>query len=349
VTTLALAAFGIAFVVSVGGTPLARRLALRYRILDRPRPGKSHWIPTPYLGGLAIAVGFALAALGTGAWRALGAISAGALILAIVGVTDDIKDVAVFTRLTMQGLAAALVVASGVHFRLTGIGAVDLPLSILWIVGITNAFNLLDNMNGLSAGAAALAAASYMTLAIFGGQHLVAALAAAVLGAVLGFLPYNFPRARIFMGDGGSLVLGFLLATIALKLRLPVGHLQSFVAKVGVVGLAVVDTSFVVITRLRERRSVFRGGTDHLSHRLVGLGLSRTGAVGSLLGVAAFFGVLGVMGGRGAIPAAVVMLVTAGGIAGALWLFRGNAGPVIVVAEQEEPEPQLRASVEGWW
>lgn len=333
---LALVGFGIAFLVSLAGTPLARRVALRYGILDLPRPGKSHRDPMPYLGGLAIAGGFAGAAAGTGAWRELGGVAAGAVMLAIVGVADDIKDVAVTTRVTVQGLAAALVVGAGIHFSVTGIAALDLAISLLWILGITNAFNLLDNMDGLSAGAAAIAAASYMTLAILGGQRLVAALAAGVLGAALGFLPHNFPRARIFMGDGGSLVLGFLLATIALKLRLPVEHLASATAKVSVVGLAVADTSLVVLSRLRERRPVFRGATDHLSHRLVALGLSRARAVASLFGAAGVLGAAGLAGGRGVIPPAAVVAVGAAGFSAALALLRVRAGEQVVIALGED-------------
>lgn len=303
--------FGVALGAALAGTPLARRAALRRGILDRPRAGKSHVRPTPYLGGLAILVGVAAGALASGAWRELAGLALGAALLAFVGLADDVRTVSVRLRLTVQTVAALAAVATGLRASPFGVSWLDLGLTVLWIVGITNAFNLLDNMDGLSAAAAAIAAASIFSVAAVQGQYLVAALAAAVAGGAAGFLPYNFPRARIFMGDAGSLLLGFLVAVIALKVQFPVARPLSFLATACVLGLPILDTTVVVVDRLRWGRPVAAGGTDHLSHRLVALGLSRVRAVTVLLGASACFGGLGVLAGLGAAPIALPVAAAA--------------------------------------
>jgi UDP-GlcNAc:undecaprenyl-phosphate GlcNAc-1-phosphate transferase len=166
-------------------------------------------------------------------------------------------------------------------------------LSIFWLAGITNSLNLLDNMDGLSSGIAAVAAGFFFLLAVFNGQFLVATLAAALLGACLGFLYYNFNPAKIFMGDSGSLFLGYALAALGIKLRFENTDIVTWMVPVVVLGLAIFDTSLVVTSRLRRGLNPFTTpGKDHVSHRLVALGWSQREAVLLLYLVCAILGML---------------------------------------------------------
>src|SRR3990170_225965 len=178
-------------------------------------------------------------------------------------------------KLAVEGLAGAVLWTAGVRAGFFGVAAADLVLTILWVIGITNALNLLDNMDGLASGVTAIASLAYFALAAQQVFFLVAAFALALAGSSLGFLRYNFPPARIFLGDAGSLFLGFLLAALALKLDLvgASGIVRAAVAAL-ILGVPVFDTLLVVVARLRGGRPVYVGGTDHFSQRLAGLGLS---------------------------------------------------------------------------
>lgn len=342
--------FGAAFSVAFLGTAVARRAAVRLDVLDHPRAGKSHASPTPYLGGLAILAGVvAGTALVSGTWREVAGIAIGTSLLAAVGLADDLLSLRARTRLGVQAIAAASAIALGVRAMPTGVDALDVAITFLWIVGITNAFNLLDNMDGLSAGAAAIAAVVFLGIAAAAGQRLVSVLAAAVAGGALGFLPHNFPRARIFMGDAGSLVLGFLLAILALKVEFEVVRPWSFGAAVIVLGLPVLDTTVVVFDRVRTGRRVASGSTDHLSHRLVSLGLSRTAAVLMLLGGATLLGAVGALVGQRVVPAGVLVVVGGAAALGGLRLLavplelcrESWREPAEPVSEGGPPQPDL--------
>ena len=166
----------------------------------------------------------------------------------------------------------------------------------MWIVGIVNALNLMDNMDGLAAGVAAVASGSFLLLAILNGQILVASLGAALLGACLGFLFYNFQPAVTFMGDTGSMLLGFALAVLGIKLTFPTLPLaQSWMVPILVLGLPIFDTTLVLISRQRRGRPWWQGGTDHVSHRLARLGLSHRRVVVALYGVTAGLGLIAVL------------------------------------------------------
>ena len=199
-------------------------------------------------------------------------------------------------KLVAQVIAGLILLASGVQVALPLPGWVNVVLTLLWIVGITNAINLLDNMDGLASGVAAVAAGCFMLLAAMNGQVLVGGLAAALLGACLGFLLHNFNPARIFMGDTGSLFLGFLLAAVGIKLRFPDNvNWITWMVPVLVLGVPVFDTTLVVVSRLRRGKNPFTTpGKDHLSHRLVRLGWTRREAVLLLYLAGAALGGVGV-------------------------------------------------------
>jgi UDP-GlcNAc:undecaprenyl-phosphate GlcNAc-1-phosphate transferase len=280
-----LVAFGSALVL----TPLCRLVALRFGMLDRPGGKKIHAHPTPLLGGPAIALAHAAGVLASGPVEQVSAtiLVAGGLIL-LLGIHDDVdphaEGVRWWLRLVFQGFLAVFVIYPGITLGFLRTPWLSLPVTFLWIVGITNAFNLLDNMNGLSGGIAAIAGLTFAVLAAryvdVGPEQLPTARAAAALaGACLGFLPSNF-RSRIFMGDAGSLFIGFTLACLAAlgSWKSPTVP-TSVIIPLLVLAYPIFDTSLVVILRLRRGQSPVTGGRDHSSHRLVNLGLGRVEAV----------------------------------------------------------------------
>ena len=281
------------FLVACGSalvlTPLCRLAALRLGMLDRPGGKKIHAHPTPLLGGPAIALAHAAGVLVSGPVEQVSAtiLVAGGLIL-LLGIHDDVdphaEGVRWWLRLVFQGFLAVFVIYPGITLGFLRTPWLSLPLTFLWIVGITNAFNLLDNMNGLSGGIAAIAGLTFAVLAAryvdVGPEQMPTARAAAALaGACLGFLPSNF-RSRIFMGDAGSLFIGFTLACLAAlgSWKSPTVP-TSVIIPLLVLAYPIFDTTLVVILRLRRGQSPVTGGRDHSSHRLVNLGLGRVEAV----------------------------------------------------------------------
>ena len=273
-----------AFVLAVGVTPLAKRLAFRLGIVDVPSARKMHSRPMPLLGGAAIYVA-AIAALflfGDRFYvRQVAGILVGATLCSFMGLWDDRSGLTAWVKLGLQCVAALILVISGVQVLLVPSQAMNILLTLLWTVGITNALNLLDNMDGLSGGVSAIAAAFFLLLAAMSGQYLVGALAAALLGACIGFLVYNVNPASIFMGDTGALFLGFMMASVGIKLRFPGNaHFVTWMVPLMVLGLPIFDTTLVFISRLRRGKNpLTTAGKDHVSHRLVKMGFTQREAV----------------------------------------------------------------------
>ena len=261
-----------ALVIAIGGTPLVRYAALRMGILDNPSARKIHSAPVPLMGGAAIYLAFitALALWGERSYvNEVVGIFVGATLVSIIGALDDSRGMGSYLKLLFQLAAAFILILSGVQVRLFhGIG--DIALTLLWVVGITNAFNLLDNMDGLSSGVATIAAAFFTLLAAMSDQYLVGTLAAALFGACIGFLVYNWNPAQVFMGDTGSLFLGFLLAAVGIKLRFPANSASiTWMIPILVLALPVFDTTLVFFSRLRRGNNpLTTAGKDHVSHRL---------------------------------------------------------------------------------
>jgi UDP-GlcNAc:undecaprenyl-phosphate GlcNAc-1-phosphate transferase len=302
----------IAFAVALAGSLLltvpVRRVALHYGMVDRPGPRKVHLSPIPLLGGIAIYLGFVLAILFTlrGApHQQMAGILAGATLLAVVGLLDDggllHHQVKLFVGMPV---AALFLLASGIRAQffsefVSGTAGVVLDggLTVVWVVGITASFSILDHMDGLCAGIAAVAAASFTLFASLNGQTMVRTLGAAALGAALGFLRWNFNPAKIFMGDGGAMFLGFLMAALSLKIHPEESHLPAAgLAPILILGVPIFDTALVSISRARRGLLPFTSpGKDHTAHRLSNIGLGHRGAVLSLYSLAALFGGLGVI------------------------------------------------------
>ena len=287
-----LLAFASALMITLALTRVATRIAVPLGFVDRPGPRKVHLTPTPLMGGAAIYVGTALAAVlfsdGTARGQILAILSATTLLL-VVGMLDDRKIL--HSQLKLMGampVAAIILLANGIYASVFPWSFANYAVTLVWVVGLTASFNILDHMDGLCAGLAAIAAAFFVVFAALGGQYLVAPLAAAVLGASLGFLRWNFKPAKIFMGDGGALLLGFLLATLGAKVRIPAAPPEtSWMIPVLVLGVPIFDTTLVTISRLRRGLLPFASpGKDHTAHRLAELGLGQRGAVLVLYAVA---------------------------------------------------------------
>src|SRR5713101_1429658 len=302
-----LLAFFIALLASLVLTVPVRALALRVGMVDLPGPRKVHLQPIPLLGGLAMYAGVVLGVLFlfNGPARAqITGILTGATLIAAVGILDDRgwlhHQVKLFVGMP---LAAGILLLSGIRAQVfsTLFGGrmgdlLDIVLTVVWVVGITASFSILDHMDGLCAGVAAMASAFFALLAYLSGQTLVTVLAAAILGAAAGFLRWNFKPAKIFMGDGGAMFLGFIMATLGLKLRLENSNmLSAWVVTVLVLGATIFDTTLVTISRSRRGLLPFATpGKDHAAHRLSNLGLGHRGAVLALY-------LLGAIGGGAAI------------------------------------------------
>jgi UDP-GlcNAc:undecaprenyl-phosphate GlcNAc-1-phosphate transferase len=289
--------FLLSFGLALGFSFLCMRLAPRVGLLDAPGSSKFHSSATPLGGGLAIFLASASVLLFTSlrtptAWLLVGA----GAVLAGVGLLDDFRSVpATFKFALLVGITVAMWLF-GIGAHPTGIAPVDLLISVLWITGVSSAFNAVDNMDGLATGVTAIAGGAFFIVALQTGQWLFGGLCAALVGASLGFLVLNFPPARIFMGDAGSFYLGFALASLGMVGEWNDNEVIAAVIPILVLGLPLFDLSFTVASR--HLRGVTRTlveaishcGTDHVSHRLVRLGLSTRSAVLVLYLIAASFG-----------------------------------------------------------
>lgn len=289
-----LTAFGLTFVLN----PVVRAAALRFDLVGRPAAGR--WGPrrvVARLGGVGMFGGFAAASL---LWVPLQSpvmtlLLGGALVF-LVGLIDDLRPLRPYTKLFCQLIIGCVMVIGGVHIELISQPWLSIPLSVFWFVFVMNAFNLLDNMDGLAGGVGAIAAGFCVVHAATAGHAGAATMAAAVCGMCLGFLTYNFPPAKIFMGDSGSNLLGLSLATVALW-----GTWHHSTQLLGVLAIPlfllavpIFDTCFVTIQRLANGRHPFSGGVDHVSHRMTILGLSPRQTVLVLYGFSLAFGGLSV-------------------------------------------------------
>ena len=317
---LYLATFVGAIGLSLLLVPAVREYARNREIIDAPGGHKSHRTPVPYLGGVAMVAAFSVAMVigvvlrrsaqfddgqisitfgnlfsqGDGLVRELAVVLGLALVFAAMGLIDDLRGLSpVFRFVVGLGLATVLV-SYGVVLQSPLPDWLDMVISVVWILGMTNAFNLLDNIDGLAAGTAAIASGAFFVIAILNDQQYSALLAIGLAGAMLGFLRSNFAPATIYMGDAGSLFIGFMMAYLGLKMRTNVAEIPQLFAPVLVLGVAVLDTTVVVVSRLRRGLSPFTGGQDHLSHRFLRLGLSVRRSVTVLLVATFALGVLAV-------------------------------------------------------
>jgi UDP-GlcNAc:undecaprenyl-phosphate GlcNAc-1-phosphate transferase len=297
----------VAFSVALGSSllcmPLADSIGRRFGWVVYPRLFGKGRSAISYLGGagLALTASVAFGASARGFTREVATLLAGAFVLLAFGLADDrsSREISPPLRLGVEALAAVVVWWGGLRPDITGIPVVDASLTAFFLVAAANAFNLLDNMDGVAGATGAAASAGLFALAAMSGQYLVALLAATLCGACLGFLRHNLVGARIYLGNGGSLFLGFLIGATALNLELAVSPPWGFLAAAAVLVVPALDTSIVVMSRLIAGRSPFEGGTDHVSHRLVLLGASTKSA-------ATFHAAASAVGTAGAVGAVVL-------------------------------------------
>ena len=319
--------FAVALVSSLALTPWVGRLALHFGVLDQPGGRKLHRQPTPRLGGLAVygamVVTFELAIVsdryvyeifyGWG-WQIL-ALALGATAVLLLGVIDDIRSLSPEAKLATQLAAGLAVWLSG--YRIEAIGTFQLgilgpPLTLLWVVGVTNAFNLIDGLDGLAAGIGVIVSATLFSISVYTGDVASAFLTAALGGALLGFLRYNFYPARIFLGDSGSLLLGFVLSVVSIGTANRASAVVAILVPILALGLPIADTGLTVVRRLlravhvvrhdesRERYeflflgnvSLLKADREHIHHRLVDLGITHRNVVLLLYGICASLGVV---------------------------------------------------------
>jgi UDP-GlcNAc:undecaprenyl-phosphate GlcNAc-1-phosphate transferase len=290
-------------------TPVMKKVAISKKILDTPISAhKSHTQAVPYLGGVAILIGVVLVSYSAlipdgltrnNFWLAT-SVLAPAVVMGLVGLWDDIKNLPPLPRFIGQSIAglvvAILLVISKNVANPTGSTYIDVIITAIWVVGICNSINFFDNLDGGAAGTVAISAIFLTYLALRNGQSFIAALAIVVAGGTLGFLIWNRTPARIYMGDAGALFLGVLLATLTIRLNPDTKtQVASFATPILLLAIPILDTSVAVFSRLRRGISPFQGGKDHLSHRLIRLGISRKIAAISLWMLSILFGSLAVI------------------------------------------------------
>src|SRR2546426_5687006 len=286
----------IALFVTAVCSPLAAMLARRLGRVARPREDRWHQRPTPLFGGLAIMAGIGVGLGSTGLASAPLAVGAGALAAFGLGLFDDVRGTSPATKLVGQVLIATALFLGGVGVRVIEFPPAASLLTVLWVIGIMNAINLLDNMDGLAAGVTAIAA-SALLLSAEDRAPAVALVSAATAGAALGFLAHNFPPARIFMGDAGSQLLGFLLAAATLmhSIGSASGLSLALAGPLLILAVPLFDVALVTATRSLVGVPIHQGGRDHTSHRLAALGLSERTTVLPLYALTAALAALGLL------------------------------------------------------
>ena len=290
--------------VSYTMTPPVRLLAFRIGAIDIPLDARRmHKKPTPRIGGLAMFAGFMVATfVFCDPSSELYALWIGGAILVILGIIDDIFRLSAWIKLLVQLCVAGIAVCFGVlidHVTLFGFmiefGYFSIPITILWIVGLSNAINLIDGLDGLACGVSAITAVSVFTVMLITGDYTSALLTAILIGACLGFLPYNRNPARIFMGDTGSLFLGYTLSVISVQGLFKLHTVLSFLVPFSIFALPILDTLVAIVRRLCHWQSPFHPDRGHLHHRLVDMGFSHKEAVRILYAISALMGLVAVV------------------------------------------------------
>ena len=305
----AVAALLTAAVVALISTPVVKSLAFRVGAVDVPKDGRRmHDHPIPRMGGLAIFFGFILSVLlFLPLTLQLRGMRLGAVIIVILGIFDDIYALPAKPKFLIQIVAALIAVWAG--NRIYGLSNINIfssdpywelgwlsyPISILWIVGITNAVNLIDGLDGLACGVSTISSMTLLVIALVVSEPDVALLMAALAGACLGFLPYNLNPAKIFMGDTGSTFLGFVLAVVSIQGLFKFYTIISFAAPFLILGLPIFDTAFAILRRLAKGQSPMTPDRGHIHHRLIDMGFSQKQAVAVLYIISAILGLSAVV------------------------------------------------------
>ena len=304
-----LMAIGIAIIISFLATPLVKALAYKVGAIDVPKDGRRmHKTPIPRLGGLAIFLAFLLSTLLFAEIdRQMKGILMGAVIIVILGVLDDIMTLRAIPKFLVQIAAAAVVVYHGCSIQFISnpiitssapyinLGVWSVPVTIIWIVAITNAVNFIDGLDGLAVGISAISTASLLVIALLVAESNICIILAALLGACLGFIPYNMNPAKIFMGDTGSTFLGFILATLSIQGLFKLYAIISFAVPFLILGVPIFDICFAVLRRLAKGQSPMQPDRGHVHHRLIDMGFNQKQSVAIAYMITAILGLSAVV------------------------------------------------------
>ena len=283
-----LVALGLSLVISWILTPAVKKLAFHLGAVDRPKARKVHHRIMPRMGGLAIFIGFMTAALTTLELTTdvIGILLGGAAIAA-VGMVDDMIQLSAKVKLVGQIVAALIPVLFGVRIEWLNnpwggyfyLDYLSVPFTVFWIVSLTNVVNLIDGLDGLAAGVSAIASVTVIMVALQQGMYPVAIMTASLAGAIIGFIRYNFNPATIFMGDTGSLFLGYMLAAISIFGAVKSAATIALLVPAIALGLPIMDTAFAILRRYKNGRPIFQPDKGHIHHRLLAMGFSQRQAV----------------------------------------------------------------------
>jgi UDP-GlcNAc:undecaprenyl-phosphate GlcNAc-1-phosphate transferase len=338
-----LMAIGVAVIISFLATPLVKALAYKVGAIDVPKDGRRmHKVPIPRLGGLAIFLAFLLSTLLFAEIdRQMQGILMGAVIIVILGVMDDIMTLKALPKFFVQILAASIAVYHGCviqfisNFNLFSdtlyldLGWLSVPVTIIWIVAITNAVNFIDGLDGLAVGVSAISAGTMLVIALMVAEGNLAIVIAALLGACIGFIPYNFNPAKIFMGDTGSTFLGYILATLSIQGLFKMYAIISFAVPFLILGVPIFDICFAFLRRIAKGQNPMVADRGHVHHRLIDMGFSQKQSVAITYMLTAILGL------------AAVVLTTSGEfkamfLIGSVFIV-GAIGMRLIFADRQEP------------
>ena len=339
----------LALIVSFLATPLVRRLAFKIGAVDVPRDSRRmHDHPIPRLGGLAIFLGFLVSVLAYAEIDIeMQGILIGAVIIVVLGIADDIHSLPAKFKFVVQIIAALCAALHGVAIEVINnpnifsdneywvLGGWGIPISVIWIVAITNAVNFIDGLDGLADGISTIGALTMLILALILGEHEISLVCGALVGACVGFLPYNLNPARIFMGDTGSTFLGFILACVSIQGLFKYYAVISFLVPFIILGLPIFVSASAIIRRLLKGQSPMVADRSHIHHKLIDMGLNQKQAVSTLYIVS---GVLGL---------SAVLLATSGGAKTALFILALVICAVVAVRAIWPHHPEQRPAGEG--
>ncbi len=329
----------VALVFSFLMTPVVRTFAYKVGAIDVPKDSRRmHKVPTPRLGGLAIFIGFMISTLlFVPMTPEMKSVLLGAVVIVVLGVVDDSVALPAKVKFIIQIAAALIPALNGVTIQAFSnpnifssnlywmLGGLSVPVTVLWIVAVTNSVNLIDGLDGLANGVSTISATTMLVIALLLGEADVSIVLAALVGACVGFMPYNFNPAKMFMGDTGAMFLGYILATMSIQGLFKYYAVISFVVPFLILGLPIFDTSFAFFRRLAHGQSPMRPDREHIHHRLIDMGLNQKQAVATLYVVSAILGL-----------SAVVL--TTGGEQRAMLLFAALCIAAIIAARLAFPK-----------
>lgn len=334
---LYIAAFASAFAISLVATPLAKKISIKVGAIDYPKDRGVHKKPMPRMGGIAIVLGFMITVITLSFFvegiqvRQFTGLVTGAFIIIVLGIFDDMYGLRARFKLCIQIVAALVVIYSGIRINVvlwpftTYLQTLSGPITLIWIVGVTNAVNLIDGLDGLAAGVSSIAALSLMVLCILTGSQTAVMLTAALAGSCLGFLPRNFNPAEIFMGDTGSTFLGYILAVTSILGVFKGYAFLAVIVSMLCLGLPVFDTLFAMGRRIAKRKPIMQADRGHLHHRLMDRGLTQRQAVLILYAISALCGLFAILISIKDVRTIIVVILTVCILSGVIYYFNKNS------------------------